>query len=116
MCGKAELDIMLTNFIDSTKEIFGSKLIDVILYGSYARGDYDEESDIDVMILADIAHEETCNYISPVIEAANRADWDYSALISPNITSYSHFQRYKEAMPFFKNVDSEGVRLLAHRR
>jgi len=115
MYTKSELNTMLTDFVNSTKEIFGNKLIDVILYGSYARGDYDNESDIDVMILADIPHEETCEYISPVIEAAIKADWDYSTLISPNITSYSHFQKYKEAMPFFKNVDSEGVHMLVDR-
>jgi uncharacterized protein len=33
----------------------GEKLEKVILFGSYARGDYDEESDIDIMVIADIA-------------------------------------------------------------
>ena len=115
MCTKTELNIMLATFVSSTQEIFGNKLIDVILYGSYARGDYDDESDIDVMIIADIPHDETCRYISPVVEAANKADWDYSTLIAPNITSYTHFQKYKEALPFFRNVNNEGVCLLAHR-
>lgn len=116
ICTKSELNIILTNFVDSAKEIFGGKLVDVILYGSYARGDYDDESDIDVMILADISHEETCKYISAVVSAASKADWDYGALLSPNVTSYSHFKKYREAMPFFRNIDNEGVHLLAYRR
>ena len=34
-----------------TKSIYGDRLKEVILFGSCARGDYTDESDIDVMIL-----------------------------------------------------------------
>ena len=40
------------------KKVFGEKFQSVILYGSYARGDYDEESDIDIMITVDMSREE----------------------------------------------------------
>ena len=36
---------------DEIKEVYGCHLKNVILYGSYARGDQNEESDIDIMIL-----------------------------------------------------------------
>ncbi|MCM1217443.1 MAG: nucleotidyltransferase domain-containing protein [Lachnospiraceae bacterium] len=32
-------------------KLFGGKIERVILYGSYARGDFDLESDVDIMIL-----------------------------------------------------------------
>lgn len=49
----AELKLILDELIQKILPIFGSKLKRVILFGSYARGDYDEESDIDVMFLID---------------------------------------------------------------
>lgn len=32
--------------------MYGDSLVSVILYGSYARGDYDETSDIDIVAIA----------------------------------------------------------------
>ena len=34
--------------IDSYHNVFGDSLVSVLLYGSYARGDYDEYSDVDI--------------------------------------------------------------------
>lgn len=45
---------ILSELSNLAKNSFGDKLTAVILYGSYARGDYDEYSDVDVMIIADI--------------------------------------------------------------
>ena len=38
--------------------LYASALNAVILYGSYARGDYTEDSDVDIMILVDMPEEE----------------------------------------------------------
>ena len=38
-------------FSREMKRILGENLKKVILYGSYARGDYTENSDIDIMVL-----------------------------------------------------------------
>lgn len=37
----------------------GICLQQVILYGSYARGDYTKDSDVDIMLLVDLAESET---------------------------------------------------------
>ena len=45
-------------FSREMKRILGENLKKVILYGSYARGDYTENSDIDIMILVKMSDEE----------------------------------------------------------
>jgi len=40
--------------MQAARDTLGDKLEKVIIYGSYARGDYDHESDIDFFILADV--------------------------------------------------------------
>ncbi len=44
---------MIENYISALQKIYGSHLKQIILYGSYARGDYTEQSDVDLMILVD---------------------------------------------------------------
>jgi predicted nucleotidyltransferase len=51
MCSKETLNRILSKTINKFQDIFKDALRDVILYGSYARGDYDEESDIDIVAL-----------------------------------------------------------------
>ena len=54
---KSTHDIIL-EFSRQVKRILGTKLTKVILYGSYARGDYKDNSDIDIMVLTTLTDEE----------------------------------------------------------
>ena len=54
MCTRADLEKIIASVRDEALRIFSDKLNSVILYGSYARGDNDSESDIDLMLLIDI--------------------------------------------------------------
>ena len=44
--------LVLRRFADDVINLLGTSLVKIILYGSYARGDFHENSDMDVMILS----------------------------------------------------------------
>ena len=44
-----KLNTVLSEFVADCKSVFGDKLCDVRLFGSYARGDHNEDSDIDII-------------------------------------------------------------------
>lgn len=46
------------DFSVEVKEVLGNTLSSIILYGSYAKGDYCENSDIDIMILTGLLDKE----------------------------------------------------------
>lgn len=111
MCGRTELETILNTFTKDTRELFGDSLKGIILYGSYARGDYDDGSDIDVMVLVDIPKEELHKYGRSITRIANKADWDYTTILSPTVKNVAEFEEYKYDLPFYRNVDTEGVRI-----
>ena len=113
MCTRAELDILLNDFVDETRKIFGNLLKDVILYGSYARGDYNENSDFDVMIIADIEENEIMKYTYAVASYLGEFLIDHDAVISPVVESHRKYEEYKNVIPFLKNVHREGIRLVS---
>lgn len=113
MCSKNELDYVLNNFVVQVKELFGDNLKDVILYGSYARGDYNAESDVDVMIIADIEETEIMKHVYAISEYLGEVLIDHDVVISPVVESYSRYQEYKDVIPFLKNVQKEGIGLVS---
>ena len=44
-----KINSILEKFIEGAKNILGNRMKKIILYGSYARGDYKKDSDIDIM-------------------------------------------------------------------
>ena len=109
MCTKNQLNIITGNIANLSKEIFGDRLRSVILYGSYARGDFDDESDIDIMILVDIPLEEIHLYKEPILCLADDLGLEYDILVSPYIKDTYTFDKYFSAIPFYQNVQKEGV-------
>ena len=49
------IKMLLDQYTEILRKIYGSHLKTVILYGFYARGDYRADSDIDIMILLDLS-------------------------------------------------------------
>lgn len=114
MCTKSDLDRILKQFAKKAREIFGDKLVEVILFGSYARGDYDKESDVDVTILADISQGSETSYYPQIVKAMGEIDeeFEYSVLLSPVVISSQLFDEWKNDLPFYKNIVSEGVEII----
>jgi len=89
----------------------GSKLHKIILYGSYARGDFNEDSDIDIMVLADIDEENIRNFNSTVDSVANKVSLEYDALVTISLRNRRLFFERLKILPFYQNVMKDGVEL-----
>ena len=111
MCNKNTLDILLRETHTGLKKIFNENLESVILYGSYARGDYNSESDIDIMALVNLEKEELSKYRRLVSDFANDIDLKYDILLSVKLQDKSTFEKYSEALPYYMNVIKEGVKI-----
>jgi predicted nucleotidyltransferase len=93
--------------------ILGKKLQKIILYGFYARGDYNDESDIDIMVLADVNDSEKQVFQRAIDKIASAVSLrnDIIVCISLNEAQLFHFRA--DFLPFNRNVLSEGVELHA---
>lgn len=109
MCTKTQLDIIINKIVAFSKEIFGSKFNSVILYGSYARGDFDEESDIDIMIMVDMPREELKKYRMVFSEFFSDINLESGLFLTSNLQSKVYFDKWQHVMPFYQNVLREGV-------
>lgn len=102
---------LIEQYVSEIKKIYGSHLRQVILYGSYARGDYKADSDVDIMILLDITDLEIKNYRHQLSEMTYGFNMDYDLDIKPIAKSEELFNRWIQNYPFYANINKEGVKL-----
>jgi len=93
---------VLQEFVESVRKRFGERIKRIILYGSYARGDYGDDSDIDVLVVGDVTLDELIEVSFPLL-------LKYGVYVSPHVMTDEHFNYlYREGYSFIKNVKKEG--------
>ena len=104
---------IIQDFAKSVRKMMGNSLDSVIVYGSYARGDYSELSDVDVMLLVSLGEEDIKKISDQISDLAFDFMMKYGVDISPVITNIEHFNYWVDNLPYYRNVRDEGVRLSA---
>lgn len=107
------LDEILKKYVAEVHRLYGNGLKTVILYGSYARGDFRPDSDIDIMILVDLDDQEIQNRGRSLSDVTFEYNFDNDIMIMPIVKNLDHFNKWLRAYPFYNNVKKEGVELYA---
>ena len=111
MCSRNELEIILKQMVEVYRSVYGSEIVKVVLYGSYARGDNQADSDIDIMILLDLSDIDIKQYRHELSGETFDFNMDHDLDIKPIAKSQQHFQNWVDVYPFYANVKKEGVKL-----
>lgn len=104
-----KIDNVIKKFVSELSKLLGKRLKKVILYGSYARGDYDKNSDIDIMILTDFSDDEIIEYRKKVRDLACDLEMENDVMISPLLRNINKYEKRVDVIPFYYNVEKEGV-------
>lgn len=111
MCDKNTAIQIMFEIVERGKATqWGDSFVDAYLFGSYARGDYTDESDIDIFLTFKKNDEE----IKTINKAISKINSDVS--LEHNITvcafagSYDRFCKYKNDLPLYYNILNEGIR------
>jgi predicted nucleotidyltransferase len=101
---------IISTIIYKLKEVvsrhFGKRLQQVILYGSYARGNFNENSDIDLLIVLEEIKSEI-QEIETLAELKTDIQLESDIYISTNPVSFDKFQNSE--FQFYKNIRKEGI-------
>ncbi len=79
----------------------------VVLYGSYARGEQGPDSDIDLLILIDrekVSHADEQRLTYPLFDI----EFDTGTMISPRVMPRNWWVKPPLVTPFYENVQREG--------
>lgn len=100
---------LIGQYIEEIKKIYGLHVRQIILYGSYARGDFRPDSDIDIMILVDMSDIELKSYSEKLSYMTYDFNLDHDIDIKPIAKSEEIFNKWVVNYPFYSNIHKEGV-------
>ena len=96
-------------FSQEVKRMLGESLRRIIVYGSYARGDYHENLDVDIMILVKMSDEEIRAVKNDIYDLAFDVEMNTGIQLSPIIKNEAQYEYWVDTLPFYRNVRDEGV-------
>lgn len=106
-----KINNIIDEFVNEVNKTLGNRVKKIILYGSYARGDYNKSSDIDIMILTDLKDNEIYENFVKISDIAYDIEEknNFDITLSPLVKNIDRFNYWIEALPFYTNVQNEGV-------
>ena len=113
MCNKPALNEITTKVYLAARDVLGNKLERVVLFGSRARGDYDDESDVDIMILADIQPDTADKTRDKIRALTGDLGLEYDVVVCLHMVCSTIFHRFVSVMPYYKNIVKDGVEVYA---
>ena len=103
---------MLTNtmkedLIHRLIDIFSSNILAVILYGSVARNDNTDESDIDIAIIVKNEMDDATK--EWFIRWSTELDLRYDRVFSIIDIQEENMEKWGNVLPFYQNIQKEGI-------
>lgn len=110
MCSKTELNAITKEVVEEALKL-SPNVYQVVLYGSYARGDNNAESDIDIMVIVDDTKQNVDACREKFYEISSNIGLKYDVLVSVLFRDKLNFISMEKVKPFYRNINQEGILL-----
>ena len=97
-----------TAVIPELKNALGDDLIKCILYGSCARGDFSDDSDIDIALLVRCSRIESEKYSWILADISTKFAMEYFAVVNFVCIPYEEYDQKKSWYLYFRNISRDG--------
>lgn len=106
---KADIDYACEQMKKNVPVLLKDHLKKMIVYGSAARNDYTEDSDIDIAILTDLDRNSVKKYDSVLMDVVTEIAMNSDAVVEYVCLPVDEFEQKKGWYRYFANIANEGI-------
>ena len=108
-CGRLDGKIagIALDIIPVLRTVYGDVLSEIVLYGSCARGEQTELSDIDIAVV--LSEKPTREMTAKMAEAVSLKELECGKMLSVIDIDAGMLSKWKTVLPFYKNIRTEGI-------
>ena len=100
---------VLARFANVVRSRFGESVIDIRLFGSHARANAHEESDVDIAVVLEAAGWEERR---DIIDLAADIGLEHELILSPTVFDRKTYERWRaQDRPLVRDIETEGIRV-----
>lgn len=111
MCTETQLSKVIKAMVECYRKVYGQDIVEIVLYGSYARGDYSEDSDIDIVAVVQGSRLALQEKLKAVWDMSTDIGLENDVIVSPTVIPYDEYAAYKQTLPYYRNIAEEGRRI-----
>ena len=111
MCTSRQLYSITQDMVQEYRRVYGSAVEKILLYGSYARNEQDNESDVDIVAIVHGERNDLQELLKQVWDYSTDIGMENDVVISPSVIPYSEYEKYKRILPYYMNIEKEGMKI-----
>lgn len=111
MCTENQVNNISKQILQTYRSVYGDSIVAIYLYGSYARGNYTDESDIDITAIVKGNRTDLQEKLKLVWDRSADIGLENDVVVSPTVIPYAEYEEYKEILPYYMNIQKEGKRI-----
>lgn len=105
---RAALDALVRRL----RQCYADNLLRAVLFGSKSRGDSDEESDIDVLVVMRLPNDDYWQHRRQLSAMAGDLDLEYNVILSTILADEAEFAEMRRAnLLLYRSIQRDGVEL-----
>ncbi len=106
-----QLNDISQQIAQSYRSVYGDSIVAIYLYGSYARGNYDDESDIDITAIVKGNRIDLQNKLKVIWNISADIGLENDVMVSPTVIPFDEYEKYKQQLPYYMNIQKEGKQI-----
>lgn len=111
MCTSRQLYSITHDMVQEYRRVYGRAVEKILLYGSYARNEQDNESDVDIVAIVHGERNDLQELLKQVWDYSTDIGMENDVVISPSVIPYSEYEKYKRILPYYMNIEKEGMKI-----
>ena len=101
---------MYDELVRGLLRLLPEQTVQIVLYGSVARGTAEPDSDIDILLTVEQSQSDISRHRSDIAELSSDLSLEHDITVSISIKPAEQFERLMNVLPFYQNVVREGIK------